>query len=128
VIAIARCVVDPWTVYTLGGVEKVLRGDEIYNDSTRRILFTTYSGDRLTNTATMKLPFDATAAYHNYAFRYGPGIVRPYVDGKLMKTFREGVPNSSMYLYTNTWFPRWLGGTRPKSDRYLMVDWTRYSL
>ena len=101
---------------------------ELYNDSTRRIMFTTYSGGRLTNTATMKLPFDATAAYHNYAFHYGPGVVRFYVDGKVMKTFRDGVPNSSMYLCTNTWFPTWLDGTRPKSDRYLMVDWIRYSL
>jgi len=100
---------------------------ELFNDSTRRIMFTTYAGGRQTNTATMRLPFDATAAYHTYAFRYGPGVVRFYVDGKVVKTFKDGVPNSSMYLYTNTWFPAWLDGKAPTSDRYLMVDWISYS-
>ncbi len=100
---------------------------EVFNDSTRRIMFTTYSGGRRTHTATTELPFDATAAYHTYGFRYGPGFVRFYVDGRLIKTYTTGVPKSSMYLYTNAWFPTWLGGTRPKSDRYLMVDWTRYT-
>ncbi len=99
---------------------------EVYNDSSRRILFTTYSGGSQTHARTMRLPFDPTAAYHTYGFRYGPGVVRFYVDGKLMQTYATGVPTSSMHLYTNTWFPTWLDGRRPPSDRYLMVDWIRY--
>jgi beta-glucanase (GH16 family) len=59
---------------------------EIYNDSSRRIMFTTYSGGRQTHTVTKQLPFDPTADYHTYAFRYGEGLARFVVDGNVMQT------------------------------------------
>jgi beta-glucanase (GH16 family) len=100
---------------------------EIYNDSSRRVMFTTYAGGRRTHTVTKKLPFDPTAGYHTYAFRYGPNAVRFYVDGRRMKTWTTGVPSRSMYLYTNLWFPTWLDGRKPREDRYLLVDSIRYA-
>ena len=100
---------------------------EIYNASSRRIFFTTYAGGRQTHTITKKLPFDPTAGYHTYAFRYVSGAARFYVDGRLMQSWTTGIPSGSMYLYTNLWFPTWLDGTRPNSDRYLMVDSIRYA-
>ncbi len=99
---------------------------EVFNDSSRRVLFTTYSGGRQTHTVTKKLPFDPTAGYHTYAFRYDAGLARFIVDGNVMQTWKTGVPKGSMYLYTNLWFPTWLDGRRPLTDRYLHVDWTRY--
>jgi endo-1,3-1,4-beta-glycanase ExoK len=99
---------------------------EVFNDSTRRVMFTTYSGGRQTHTVTKKLPFDPTAGYHTYAFRYDAGLARFIVDGNVMQTWKTGVPKGSMYLYTNLWFPTWLDGKKPLTDRYLQVDWTRY--
>ncbi len=100
---------------------------EVFNDSTRRVMFTTYSNGRQTHTVTKQLPFDPTAGYHTYAFRYDAGLARFTVDGKVMQTWKTGVPRGSMNLYTNLWFPTWLKGERPPKDSYLYVDWTRYS-
>ena len=100
---------------------------EIYNDSSRRIMFTTYANGRKTHTATQELPFDPRAGYHTYAFRYGAGLARFFVDGRVMRTWKTGVPRGSMHIYTNVWFPKWLEGNRPKGDRYLMVDAIRHA-
>ena len=100
---------------------------EIFNDSSRDVMFTTYAGGRQTHTVKKKLPFDPTAGYHTYAFRYDAGLARFTVDGKVMQTWKTGVPKGSMNLYTNLWFPNWLGGRKPLLDSYLHVDWTRYN-
>jgi len=100
---------------------------EVFNDSSRRVMFTTYSGGRQTHTITKQLPFDPTAGYHTYAFRYDAGLARFMVDGNVMQTWKTGVPRGSMYLYTNLWFPNWLDGKKPLVDSYLYVDWTRYT-
>jgi beta-glucanase (GH16 family) len=100
---------------------------EVFNDSSRRIMFTTYSGGRQTHTVTKQLPFDPTAGYHTYALRYDAGLARFTIDGKVMQTWKTGVPKGSMYLYTNLWFPNWLDGRKPLLDSYLYVDWTRYT-
>ena len=71
---------------------------EIYNDSTRRIMFTTYAGGRQTHTTTVSLPFDPTAGFHDYRFDclYDPGSGRAsvtfYVDGVNMSSWDTGVP------------------------------------
>ena len=96
---------------------------EIYSDSSRRIMFSTYSGGAQTNTITAQLPFDATAAFHQYDIEYDPGSVRFLVDGVPMQSWSSGVPRSSMYLYVNAWFPSWLAGESPTTDRYTYVDW-----
>lgn len=100
---------------------------ELYNDSSRRIMFTTYARGRQTHTTTKQLPFDPTAGYHTYAFRYEAGLARFLVDGRVMQTWTKGVPTGSMYLYTNLWFPTWLEGRKPTQDSFLDVDWTRYT-
>ncbi|HKH11869.1 MAG TPA: glycoside hydrolase family 16 protein [Rubrobacter sp.] len=100
---------------------------ELFNDSSRRVMFTTYSRGRQTHTVTKQLPFDPTADYHTYAFRYDEGLARFMVDGNVMQTWKTGVPKGSMYLYTNVWFPNWLEGRRPLLDSYLYVDWIRFT-
>jgi endo-1,3-1,4-beta-glycanase ExoK len=100
---------------------------EVFNDRSGRIMFTTYAGGRQTHTVTKRLPFDPTAGYHAYAFRYDAGLARFVVDGKVMQTWRTGVPKGSMYLLTNLWFPNWLDGKESPSDSYLYVDRIRYT-
>ena len=99
---------------------------EVYNDTSRRVIFSTYANGRQTHTQTMTLPFDATTGFHNYRFDYAPGSVRFYADGKLMKQWTNGVPKKSMRLYANAWFPRWLGGQRPAQDKYVIIDRIQY--
>jgi endo-1,3-1,4-beta-glycanase ExoK len=103
---------------------------EIYNDSSRKIIFSTYAphyanGTLLkepTHTVTKTLPFDPASGFHDYTFGFYPGRVSFYVDGQLMQSWSDALPKSSMRLWVNTWFPTWLEGTPPNTDRYLYVD------
>ncbi len=99
---------------------------EVYNDTSRRIIFGTYSNGRQTHSYTTTLPFDATAGFHNYRFDYAPGSIKFYADGVLMKKWTTGIPKRSMHLYVNTWFPKWLGGQKPLQDKYVLVDRIQY--
>jgi beta-glucanase (GH16 family) len=99
---------------------------EIFNDSTGRIMFTTYSGGAMTNTVTKLLPFDPTAAFHDYVIEYDRGSVRFLADGVQMQAWSKGVTRNTMYLFVNAWFPSWLAGESPATDRYTEVDWVEH--
>lgn len=94
---------------------------EIYNNSSRKVIFSTYANGRQTNSQTMTLPFDPTAGYHDYRFDYAPGSVKFY-DGRLMKRWTNGLPRTPMKLYVNAWYPRWLEGKMPTTDQFVLVD------
>lgn len=96
---------------------------ELWNDGSRRIMFTTYTGGRQTNNVTKLLPFDARADFHEYAIDYRPGSVRFMVDGALMQQFTSGVTRAAMHLFVTAWFPNWLDGQSPAPDRHVYVDW-----
>ncbi len=96
---------------------------EIYNDPSGTVLFTTYAGGEQTHTETMTLPFDPTADFHDYAFAYTPRNITFYVDGEPMKEYKGGLPEERMKLYINIWFPTWLSGEEPPSDRHAYVEW-----
>lgn len=100
---------------------------EIYNDSSQRIMFTTYAGGAQTHTETMKLPFDPTEGFHEYRFDYAPGSITFYADGEPMKTWDDGLPTTSMHLMVNSWFPTWLDGRKPRTDKFLLVDWIQHA-
>jgi hypothetical protein len=99
---------------------------EIYNDASGRILFTTYSDGEQTHTETVTLPFDPTEDFHVYAFFYDEESVTFYVDGEPMQEYQGGLPDERMNLYVNTWFPDWLDGEEPESDRNVYVDWIEW--
>ncbi len=99
---------------------------EIYNDSSGKVLFTTYAGGEQTHTETMQLPFDPTEGFHDYAFFYEEDSITFYVDGEPMQEYEGGLPAEHMKLYVNTWFPTWLSGEEPVSDHYVYVDWIEY--
>ncbi len=95
---------------------------EIYNDSSRKVIFATYANGRQTHSQTLRLPFDPTTGYHDYRFDYAPGSVKFYADGRLMKKWTTGLPRTSMKLYVNAWYPRWLDGKMPTTDQFVLVD------
>ena len=96
---------------------------EIFNDDSRRILFTTYADGEQTNTVEKKLPFDATAGFHEYRIDLYPTRAEFSVDGRPLHTFEDGLPGDSMKLMVNAWYPEWLPGEKPESDGYTYVDW-----
>ena len=99
---------------------------EIYNNGSGSVDFVTYANGRKTHIARKKLAFNPSAAFHTYRFDYLRGAVRFYVDGNLMQTWTDGVPNVSMKLLVNTWFPSWLKGLPPLTNRFTRVDWISY--
>jgi hypothetical protein len=40
-----------------------------------------------------------------------------------MQKYEGSLPDERMNLYVNSWFPDWLDGEKPGSDRYAYVDW-----
>ena len=95
---------------------------ELYNDSSQRIMFTTYAGGAQTHTETMQLPFDPAEGFHEYRFDYAPDSISFYADEQIMKTWNGGLPTNSMHLMVNAWFPTWLDGRKPRADKFLLVD------
>jgi beta-glucanase (GH16 family) len=83
---------------------------EIFNDGTRRIMFTTWVAGRETNNVIKTLPFDPAAGLHDYAIEWSARVVRFRVDGVVMQEFRRGIPKSAMFVMANTWWPVWLTG------------------
>jgi endo-1,3-1,4-beta-glycanase ExoK len=96
---------------------------EIYNDSSRRVLFTTYAGGEQAHTETTELPFDLTQDFHDYAFSYDEDSITFLVDGEPMKELEGGLPDKPMKLYVNTSFPQWLSGEESGLDRHVYVNW-----
>ena len=96
---------------------------ELFNDSSRRVMFSTYSGGSQTNTRTLVLPFDPRADFHVYEIDYRPGSVRFLVDGTVMQEWSKGVTRAAMNVFVTAWFASWLEGTLPDSDRTVLVDW-----
>lgn len=96
---------------------------EIHNDSSRRaVIHGVYSGGSQTHVETAQLPFDPTDGFHEYRFDYAPGSVSFYADGRLMRTWTDGIPDASMHLLVNAWYPTWLEGRASNKDRYVLVD------
>jgi len=96
---------------------------EIFNDPSGRVLFTTYANGEQTNTVEKRLPFDATAGFHEYRIDLYPTKAEFSVDDRLLHTFDEGLPGDSMQLMVNAWYPDWLPGEEPEKDGHVQVDW-----
>ena len=68
-----------------------------------------------------------TGADGRQTHSHDAGLTRFVVDGKVMQTWKIGVPGRPVFLYTNHWLPAWLDGERPLVDPYLYDDRTRDS-
>jgi beta-glucanase (GH16 family) len=99
---------------------------EIYNDGTGKVDFVTYAGGQRTHYVQKDFRFDPSADFHTYRFDYTPGAVRFYVDNDLKQVWRDGIPQGSMKLLVNTWFPSWLEGIAPTTTRATRVEWISY--
>ncbi len=99
---------------------------EVYNDGTGNVDFVTYADGQRTHYVGKDFRFDPSADFHNYRIDYNPGSVQFYVDGNLRQTWTDGVPDASMKLLVNTWFPTWLSGQAPQTGTATRIDWIDY--
>jgi beta-glucanase (GH16 family) len=95
---------------------------EIFNDGTRRIMFTTWVAGKETNNVIRTLPFDPAAALHDYRIEWSARAVRFRVDGVVMQEFRRGIPRNAMFVMANTWWPTWLTGPLLAEPRTFAID------
>jgi hypothetical protein len=59
------------------------------------------------------LPFDPTAAFHEYRIDWAPDLVKFYVDSVLVHTMNQNIPTEPGSLFLNHWSngsPGWSGG------------------
>jgi endo-1,3-1,4-beta-glycanase ExoK len=83
----------------------------------------------------INLGFDASAAFHTYAFEWRPTYIKWYVDGILVLTengSRGPLPTSVGKIMVNYWagigVDAWLGTyTYPGVPTYAVYDWIRYT-
>jgi endo-1,3-1,4-beta-glycanase ExoK len=99
---------------------------EIYNDGTGKVDFVTYADGQRTHYVRKDFRFDPSADFHTYRFDYTAGAVRFYIDGELKQVWTDGIPQGSMKLLVNTWFPKWLEGIPPLTTKATRVDWISY--
>jgi beta-glucanase (GH16 family) len=99
---------------------------EIYNDGMGDVDFVTYANGQRTHHAAQRFAFDPSADFHTYRFDYTAESLEFYVDGDLVQTWTDGIPDASMKLLVNTWFPTWLAGEAPETQRATRVDWISY--
>jgi len=99
---------------------------EVYNDGTGKVDFVTYADGQRTHYVGRDFRFDPSADFHTYRFDYTPGAVRFHVDGNLKQVWTDGLPQGSMKLLVNTWFPSWLEGLPPLTSKATRLDWISY--
>lgn len=95
---------------------------EIFNDGSRRVMFTVWTGGRETQNVTTVLPFDPSLGYHDYRIDWAPGGVAFAVDGVVLQRWAKQIPRNQMYLMANAWWPVWLSGNPAPADAFLEID------
>lgn len=107
-----------------GGVKADEIDIEIFNDGSRRIMFTAWIDVRETMNVQRVLPFDPAEGFHDYRIEWARGVVRFYVDGVKLHEWasRKGVSSTPMFLMANTWWPTWIGGAPHPADLAMEID------
>jgi beta-glucanase (GH16 family) len=89
------------------------RADEIDIEilgATREIMFTLWVKGRRTAHARKLLSFDPATSFNTYTIQRSTNEVKFFVNGVVMQSFkgRNKVPQASMPLFANSWWPTWL--------------------
>ncbi|MGQ3477207.1 beta-glucanase [Paenibacillus sp. TY11] len=79
---------------------------EILGKDTTKLQMNYYTNGVGSHETVLDLGFDASAAYHDYAFEWSPSAIRWYVDGKLVHTengSRGELPSQPGQVMVNLW-------------------------
>ena len=99
---------------------------EIFNDGSRRIMFTVWTAGKEVHNVTRTLPFDPAAAFHDYRIEHASNRVRFVVDGRVMQEWKSRLPRNPMYVMSNAWWPNWLSGPVLSEPLPLLIDRITY--
>jgi endo-1,3-1,4-beta-glycanase ExoK len=115
--AVGRCAAPAGTLCTLFMYQTGVgdRADEIDIEilsGTRDIWFTIWIAGRQVNHVARRLSFDPAAGFNSYTIDRTANEIRFIVNGVLLHSFRHAsrnkLPQSSMPLFANAWWPTWL--------------------
>lgn len=95
---------------------------EIFNDGTRRALLNAWVGGELVNQAEVVLPFDPATGFHDYTIDHRPDLLTFSADGTELARFTDRLPGAPMKVMLNAWWPKWLSGPVPTSERVAAVE------
>lgn len=99
---------------------------ELLNDPSGTLWLTTYAEGAVSNATEYDLGFDPTKEFHDYGFEYAEGKVTFYVDDKPIHTFNGNIPDGTMKLMVNCWYPDWRGMEPVQEEQELLVEWIKY--
>lgn len=99
---------------------------EVFNDSSGKLLLTTYADGKVSNESVIQLGFDPTQNFHDYRFEYSENQVVFYVDDKIVGIFDNGIPKNNMQLMINCWYPKWLEQMQPNEEKTLFIERVSY--
>lgn len=94
---------------------------ELLNDGSRRAILSVWRAGEQTHTATVVLPFDPAAGFHDYTVDHRPGELRLEADGRLLARRTTGLPTRPMRVAVNAWWPAWLP-CEPAAERWPEVE------
>jgi endo-1,3-1,4-beta-glycanase ExoK len=122
---------NPWDEIDIEIIWRNSDGSLSQNGIMQTNYFTNGTGGHETR---VNLSFDASAAFHTYAFEWLPGSIKWYVDGNCVVTengSRGALPTTPSKIMMNHWpgigVDQWLGpfnGQVPKTAQY---EWMRYT-
>jgi beta-glucanase (GH16 family) len=87
-----------------------------------------FDGQKKSSSGTLKGSVDFTEDFHIYSLEWGPDELRWFVDGQLIHSTKEGVPDAPHYLILNTAVGgQWPGNPNEKTvfPQYHDIDYVR---
>jgi beta-glucanase (GH16 family) len=110
-----------------GGVETWNEIDiEILGSNTRQVELTIHGGDKTLNKRHV-LGFDSSQGFHTYGIEWRPGLVRWYVDNKMVHEVKGGITDKltrdqgfHLSLWGSNTLQAWMGRLDPKRTSWTM--------
>lgn len=125
-------------MFTYSGPPLTPKHDEIdfefLGKNTKSVQLNYFTGARGGHETFAAIPADAATAFHTYAFVWNPGIIRWYIDGKLVRTASGAdLPSTPGKFYLTLWsgsssVDGWLGALdTTRLPASADVDWTAFT-
>lgn len=95
---------------------------EIFNDTSRVALLTTWMTGEKTHEQKVRLDFDPAAGLHDYAIRWSGSALRFEADGRVLAEMQDRYPTAPMKVMANVWWPVWMDCVPPSAPAELVIE------
>lgn len=103
---------------------------EFLGKDTRQVQFNYFTNGKGGHEKLYNLGFDASAAYHTYAFNWQPSYIAWLVDGREVYRATTEIPRTPGHIFVNLWpgitVDSWLGAFNGKTPIRAYYDWIAY--